>query len=96
MTVRPFFSCLIPLVLLGPGGLRAHAAAKVVSLFPLGGQRGTALEVEIRGAGLDGAYAVWLGPGSRLDPASGGTKGFAAAVLSANAHLPSSSKITCR
>ena len=27
-------------------------------LFPLGGQRGTALEVEIRGKGLQSAYAV--------------------------------------
>src|SRR5262249_1906393 len=58
--------------LLGPPGLRAQAPPKVVSVFPLGGQRGTVAEVEVRGVGLEGAYAVWLGPGSRLAPAPGG------------------------
>ncbi len=61
---------LIPLFLLGPHELRAQAPPRVASLFPLGGRRGTLAEVELRGAGLDGAHAVWLGPGSRLVPAS--------------------------
>jgi hypothetical protein len=67
MTLRPCLAFLIPLVLLGPHGLRAQAAPKVLSLFPLGGQRGTSVEVEVRGAGLEGTYAVWLGPGTRLE-----------------------------
>jgi hypothetical protein len=68
MTLRRLLACLISWVLLGPHGLRAQAPPKVVSLFPLGGQRATVAEVEVRGGGLEGAYAVWLGPGSRLDP----------------------------
>jgi hypothetical protein len=53
--------------LLGPQSLQAQAPPKLVSVFPLGGPRGTALEVEVRGAGLEGSYAVWLGPGSKLE-----------------------------
>ncbi len=54
------FCCLL---WLGPSpGLAEQAAPKqepeAMWLFPLGGQRGTALEVEIRGKGLQSAYAV--------------------------------------
>jgi hypothetical protein len=48
-------------------GLRLQAAApKVAAISPLGGQRGTTVEVELRGSGLDGVHTVWLGPGSQL------------------------------
>ena len=33
---------------------------ELVSLFPLGGQRGTTLEVRMRGKNLGGTYAVWV------------------------------------
>jgi hypothetical protein len=72
MILRRLVAFLVPLVLLGPTGLRAQAPPKVVSVFPLGGQRGTVAEVEVRGTGLEGTYAVWLGPGTRLDPAAAG------------------------
>ncbi|HJZ53516.1 MAG TPA: hypothetical protein VKE74_01075, partial [Gemmataceae bacterium] len=36
-------------------------------MFPLGAQRGTTVDVEIRGSSLDGSYAAWLGAGTRLD-----------------------------
>ena len=39
---------------------KTPADPELISLFPLGGQQGTILEVEIRGKSLDGAYAVWL------------------------------------
>src|SRR5947208_8406168 len=67
MILRRFSAVLIPLALLGPYGLRAQAAPKLASMFPLGGQWGTAVEVEVRGTGLEGTYAVWLGPGTRLE-----------------------------
>ena len=35
------------------------AEPELVSLFPLGARRGSTVEVEIRGKGLDGAYAAW-------------------------------------
>jgi hypothetical protein len=47
--------------------LQAQGAPKLVSLSPLGGQRGTAVEVEVRGSGLAGAYAVWLGAGTTAE-----------------------------
>jgi hypothetical protein len=80
MTRRCILALLISSVLLGPPGLRAQPAPKVISVFPLGGQRGTSVEVEVRGTGLEGTYAVWLGPSSRLeslksDSASPYTKG---------------------
>jgi hypothetical protein len=65
MTRRVFV--LLILSLLGPPGPRAQAAPKLVSVYPLGGQRGTVLEVEVRGSSLEGTSAVWLGSGSRLD-----------------------------
>jgi hypothetical protein len=55
------------LLLIAAHGLPAQAAPKVDSVYPLGGQRGTTVEVEIRGTGLEGAYAVWLGAGTRLE-----------------------------
>src|SRR5262249_49166124 len=69
-----------PLLLACAHGVRTQAAPKIVSVFPLGGQRGTTVEVEIQGTGLEGSYAVWLGPGTRLesprsDVASQYTKG---------------------
>jgi hypothetical protein len=72
MFIRYFLSVLAPLLFLGSGGLRAQGPPRVVTLFPLGGPRGTVAEVEVRGAGLEGAYAVWLGPGSRPGSAPGG------------------------
>ena len=36
------------------------AEPEVVSIFPLGGERGATLNAEIRGNTLDGAYAVWF------------------------------------
>jgi hypothetical protein len=45
----------------------AQAGPSLVTVFPLGGQRGQTLEVGVRGTGLTGAYAVWLGAGTRLD-----------------------------
>src|SRR4051812_36850681 len=71
MILRRFLALLIPPFLLVPHELRAQAPPKVASVSPLGGQRGTLSEVELRGAGLEGAYAVWLGPGSRLVSVSG-------------------------
>jgi hypothetical protein len=56
-----------PLLLACAHGVPAQAAPKIVAIFPLGGQRGTALEVEIQGTGLEGSYAVWLGPGTQLE-----------------------------
>src|SRR5262249_9176996 len=53
--------------LVGPQSLWAQAAPKLDSVFPLGGQRGTTLDVEVRGTGLEGTHTVWLGPGSKLD-----------------------------
>jgi hypothetical protein len=45
----------------------AQAGPSLITVFPLGGQRGQTLEVDARGTGLTGTYAVWLGPGTRLD-----------------------------
>jgi hypothetical protein len=60
---------LIPLLSLGLPLPLAQAAIppKLVSLFPLGGQQGKTVEVEVRGSGLNGTHAVWLGAGSRLE-----------------------------
>src|SRR5262245_7155771 len=58
---------LILLLLVGPQSLRAQAPPKLVSVFPFGGQRGKALEIEVRGTGLEGTHTVWLGPGSKLE-----------------------------
>jgi hypothetical protein len=99
MILRRFLAWLIPLALLGPHGARAQGPPKVVSLFPLGGQRGTSVEAEVRGTGLEGAYAVWLGPGSRLDSAPGGhgkctagTDGLAAQITA----IPDGSRANVR
>jgi hypothetical protein len=44
---------------------------KLVSIFPMGVQQGKTMEVEVRGTGLTGTIAVWLGAGSRQgDPKS--------------------------
>jgi len=58
---------LLGLLLVGPSALQAQPAPKLLSLFPLAGQRGTTVDVEIRGAGLEGSSVVWLGPNSKLD-----------------------------
>src|SRR5690242_9303056 len=68
MVLRRAVAVLVALVLGGPPCLRAQAAPTLVAVFPLGGQRGTAVEVELRGTGLEGSHAVWLGPGTRLVP----------------------------
>ena len=59
-----FLLLLLPSVRLGAqdGVDKPPADPELISLFPLGGQQGTILEVEIRGKSLDGAYAVWLDP----------------------------------
>ena len=44
-----------------PNGSRKEP--EILSLFPLGGQRGTTLEVRMRGKNLGGTYAVWLDGG---------------------------------
>src|SRR5437763_7243082 len=67
MTARRVVPFLIPLIVLAHAGLRVQAAPNLVSVFPLGAQRGTVLDVEIQGSGLDGSYAAWLGAGSRLE-----------------------------
>lgn len=59
----PVLLTLCCLLWVGPGpGAAEESASKpepeAMWLFPLGGQRGTALEVEIRGKGLQSAYAV--------------------------------------
>jgi hypothetical protein len=33
---------------------------EIISIFPLGGQRSSVVQVEVRGKGLEGAYAAWL------------------------------------
>src|SRR5262249_50151354 len=67
MVLRRLVLVLLPLLLVGPQSVRAQAPPKLVSVFPLGVQRGTALEVEVRGTGLEGTHAVWLGPGSKWE-----------------------------
>ena len=59
----PALSILSCLLWVGPGPGAAEEARpkqepEAMWLFPLGGQRGTALEVEIRGKALQSAYAV--------------------------------------
>jgi hypothetical protein len=87
--VRRAIGFLLPLLLLGAQGSLAQAAPKLVSVFPLGGQRDTTVEVEMQGTGLEGTYAVWLGPGTRLkspgspldSPYTKGSDGIEAHVL---------------
>jgi hypothetical protein len=67
MFFRGVVVSLVALLVVGAGGPRVQAAPKIVSVFPLGGQRGTSVEVEFRGAGLEKTYAVWLGPGTRRE-----------------------------
>jgi hypothetical protein len=66
---------LLPLFWLCPHVAWAQPAPKLVSVFPLGGQRGTTVQIELRGTGLTGANAVWLGAGSRLDAPNVGRLG---------------------
>ena len=48
-------------VLAAPSSMgQAASEPEAFSVFPIGGQHGTALEVEIRGRGLGRAYAVWF------------------------------------
>src|SRR5215470_8385944 len=61
---------LVALLVVGTPGPHVQAAPKVVSVYPLGGQRGTALEVEVRGTGLEGTYAFWLGPDAVIQEAT--------------------------
>jgi hypothetical protein len=67
------------LPLVGPQDLRAQAAPKLLSLLPLGGQRGMTDDVEVRGAGLEGSSIVWLVPGSNLDSLRSASPSHAAA-----------------
>ena len=79
--IRRTVIALVLLLLIGAHDLSAHAAPKVDSVFPLGGQRGTTVEVEVRGTGLKGTYAVWLGPGTgRESPSTKGPDGIEAHV----------------
>src|SRR5262245_52700602 len=59
-------------VLFGVPG-RSAAAPKLVSVYPLGGLRGAAVDMEIRGVELEGAYAVWFGAGTQTDSAKSAT-----------------------
>jgi len=54
-----FLSLALPLVAQSPV---AHMPGEpaLASIFPIGVQRGAAAQVEIRGYGLEGAYAVWF------------------------------------
>src|SRR5262245_28084832 len=65
--LRRMVVILGPLLLACAHGVPAQAGPKIVSVFPLGGQRGTTVEVELQGTGLEGSYAVWLGPGTQLE-----------------------------
>jgi hypothetical protein len=42
------------------------AAPKLASVFPLGGEQGASCEVDVKGTGLEGSYAVWLGRESQF------------------------------
>ena len=53
-----FFVAMLPLRA-ADGGEVAQGQPELVYLFPLGGQRGTTLEVEVRGKYLDGTQGVW-------------------------------------
>ena len=49
-------------------GAEAPLSPHVTSVFPLGGQRGTQVEVGVRGMALDGVYAAWFdGDGLQAD-----------------------------
>ena len=58
----PLLLLLLPqsLVQLPVLGQQLRPEPQVHSLFPLGGQRGTSFETELRGACLENAYAVWF------------------------------------
>ena len=73
MILHRLTAFLILLVLLGVHGPRVQAAPNLVSVYPLGGQRGTTVDIEIRGAELEGAYAVWFGAGTQMDSAKSAT-----------------------
>ena len=66
MLVRsPKFSVLVllvsqSLVQLPVLGEQLRSEPQVYSVFPLGGQRGTSFETELRGACLENAYAIWI------------------------------------
>ncbi len=70
MIPRRVSAFFVPLIVLPLPELRAQAAPTLVALFPMGGQRGTVVDVEVRGAGLAGTNAVWLGEGTKLDSLS--------------------------
>ena len=63
MIPRRALAFCMGLCLTGLVGPAAPAAPKLLSVHPLGGQRGTDCEVEVRGSSLEGASAVWLGAG---------------------------------
>src|SRR5262245_43290153 len=65
--IRRMAVILGPVLLACAAGVPTQAASKIVSVFAVGGQRGTTVEVELQGTGLEGSYAVWLGPGTRLE-----------------------------
>ncbi len=54
------FAALVVAVAMGAPAEQISKEPEVVSLFPLGGMRGTAVDVEIRGKSLKGAHGVWL------------------------------------
>src|SRR5262245_9077336 len=60
-------ACGAAALVLGAASGMAAAAPKLVSVFPFGAQRGTSCELEIKGTALEGAHAVWLGPGSQFE-----------------------------
>lgn len=103
MLHRGVVALLISLLLAGTQPLPARAPPKPTSVYPLGGQRGTTVELEFRGTGLAETCAVWLGTGSRMEstnspsasPAKGthaGSDGLDARVQA----IPDSSRVLVR
>ena len=54
------FSVPLGLLWAQEAGRELAAEPEVVSIYPLGGERGATFNAEIRGNTLDGAYAVWF------------------------------------
>ncbi len=63
MSCTPFYSAvfvLLPLTLWAADQPEVRADPEALSIFPLGGRRGTTVEATIRGRALEGAYSVWF------------------------------------
>ena len=65
LPLRAFLVVFLLLAASGnPVSAKEKAAPKVNSLFPLGGQPGTSIEVRIRGENLESVYGVWFDCGA--------------------------------